>query len=159
MRRTAVLAFGALLASASLAAGQGLPEGTFASSQEGCAKLKQKTVAELGQDLGRKRQERNDHEEREIHKNDAVRHVFDFAEEGVMIDPHDADGGETRDVDKILRPQGEQSMRDAVIGRRSKFRRLKPQDQQRDGDREHAVAERFDTGRTFGHAHKDAFPG
>jgi len=51
MRRTALLALGALLASAGLAAGQGLPEGTFASSKEGCARLKQKTAAELGQDL------------------------------------------------------------------------------------------------------------
>lgn len=51
MHRAALLAFGTLLASAGLAAGQGLPEGTFASSKEGCAKLKQKTAAELGQDL------------------------------------------------------------------------------------------------------------
>ena len=51
MHRTALLAFGVWLASAGLAAAQGLPEGTFASSKEGCAKLKQKTAAELGEDL------------------------------------------------------------------------------------------------------------
>jgi hypothetical protein len=51
MHRTALFALGALLASAGLAAGQGLPEGTFASTKEGCAKLKRNTAAELGQDL------------------------------------------------------------------------------------------------------------
>jgi hypothetical protein len=30
---------------------QGLPEGTYASSKEGCTKLKSKTAAELGEDL------------------------------------------------------------------------------------------------------------
>ena len=45
------LAFAVLLAAGHLAAAQGLPEGMFASSKEGCAKLKQKTVAELGEDL------------------------------------------------------------------------------------------------------------
>jgi hypothetical protein len=51
MRRTALLAFGVWLASSGLALAQGLPEGIFASSKEGCAKLKEKTVAELGKDL------------------------------------------------------------------------------------------------------------
>ncbi len=51
MHRAALLAFGILVAASSLALGQGLPEGTFASSKEGCDKLKEKTVAELGQAL------------------------------------------------------------------------------------------------------------
>lgn len=51
MRRAVLLALGAWLASTGFALCQGLPEGTFASSKEGCAKLKEKTVAELGQDL------------------------------------------------------------------------------------------------------------
>jgi len=51
MHRAALLAFGAWLASSGFALAQGLPEGVFASSKEGCAKLKEKTVAELGQDL------------------------------------------------------------------------------------------------------------
>ena len=51
MHRAALLGIGLWLASSGLALGQGLPEGTFASSKEGCAKLKEKTVAELGQDL------------------------------------------------------------------------------------------------------------
>jgi hypothetical protein len=48
MRRTAVLVIGVLLATGGAAAAQGLPDGTFASSKEGCAELKQKTAAELG---------------------------------------------------------------------------------------------------------------
>jgi hypothetical protein len=51
MHRAALLAFGVWLASSSFALAQALPEGTFASSKEGCAKLKEKTVAELGQEL------------------------------------------------------------------------------------------------------------
>ena len=51
MHRAALLAFGVLLASAGLAAAQGLPEGIFASTKEGCAKLKQTSAAELGDDI------------------------------------------------------------------------------------------------------------
>lgn len=51
MHRVALLAFGLWLAAAGVALGQSLPEGTFASSKEGCAKLKEKTLTELGQDL------------------------------------------------------------------------------------------------------------
>lgn len=51
MRRAVLLGLGVWLAAAGVARGQGLPEGTFASSKEGCAKLKDKTVTELGQDL------------------------------------------------------------------------------------------------------------
>lgn len=50
MIRAAWLAIGVLLASASAAAAQGLPDGTFASTKEGCAKLKQNS-AELGDDI------------------------------------------------------------------------------------------------------------
>ena len=51
MHRAAALALGLWLAVASSALAQSLPEGTFASSKEGCAKLKEKTVTELGQEL------------------------------------------------------------------------------------------------------------
>jgi hypothetical protein len=51
MRRAALLALAAWLAGSGACLAQGLPEGTFASSKEGCGKLKEKTVAELGQDL------------------------------------------------------------------------------------------------------------
>ena len=51
MHRAALLGLGVWLAAAGVALAQGLPEGTFASSKEGCAKLKDKTVTELGQDL------------------------------------------------------------------------------------------------------------
>jgi hypothetical protein len=56
MRRIARVRLGAwllgsLLLGASAAMAQGLPEGTFASSEEGCAKLKDKTTQELGEDL------------------------------------------------------------------------------------------------------------
>ena len=47
MRRTALLAFGVWLASSGLALAQGLPEGIFASSKEGCAKLKEKSPVVL----------------------------------------------------------------------------------------------------------------
>jgi len=48
MPRVALVALLVLLASTRLAAAQGLPEGTFASTKEGCAKLKENSVAELG---------------------------------------------------------------------------------------------------------------
>jgi hypothetical protein len=51
MPRTALLMLGVWLLGTGLAAAQGLPEGTFASSKEGCAKLQSKTPAELGQAL------------------------------------------------------------------------------------------------------------
>lgn len=51
MHRAALLAFVVLLAAGSSAVAQGLPEGTFASSKDGCAKLKEKTAAELGDAL------------------------------------------------------------------------------------------------------------
>ena len=50
MARTALLAIGVALAWASAAAAQALPEGTFASTKEGCDQLKQKSAAELGDD-------------------------------------------------------------------------------------------------------------
>ena len=51
MRCTALLVTGIWLLSAGPLAAQSLPDGTFASSKEGCAKLKTKTPAELGEDL------------------------------------------------------------------------------------------------------------
>ena len=51
MFRAAWLAIGVLLASPSVAAPQGLPDGTFASTKEGCAKLKQNSAAELSDDI------------------------------------------------------------------------------------------------------------
>jgi hypothetical protein len=51
MKRTALLTFGVWLLDTGLAAAQGLPEGTFASSKEGCTKLQNKTPAELGEGL------------------------------------------------------------------------------------------------------------
>lgn len=51
MIRAALLAIGVLLTSVSVAAAQGLPDGTFASTKEGCAKLKQSSAAELGDDI------------------------------------------------------------------------------------------------------------
>ena len=51
MHRTALLMMGVWLLGTGFAAAQGLPEGIFASSKEGCTKLKTKTAAELGEDL------------------------------------------------------------------------------------------------------------
>jgi hypothetical protein len=51
MNRAVLLAIVVLLASASGAAAQGLPDGTFASTREGCAKLKEKNASELGDDI------------------------------------------------------------------------------------------------------------
>jgi hypothetical protein len=51
MHRAILLGLGVWLSAAGVALAQGLPEGTFASSKEGCTKLKDKTVTELGQDL------------------------------------------------------------------------------------------------------------
>jgi hypothetical protein len=51
MQRTALLVLGIWLLGAGLAEAQGIPEGTFASSKEGCTKLQGKTAAQLGEDL------------------------------------------------------------------------------------------------------------
>lgn len=51
MRRVALLVSGLWLLGTGLAYAQALPEGTFASEQDGCAKLEAKTPAELGEDL------------------------------------------------------------------------------------------------------------
>ena len=51
MHRTALVMMAIWLLGTSALAAQGLPEGTFASSKEGCAKLKTKTPAELGEGL------------------------------------------------------------------------------------------------------------
>ncbi len=51
MRYTVVCMLAIWLASAGGAAAQGLPEGTFASTEEGCTKLAAKTQAELGDDF------------------------------------------------------------------------------------------------------------
>jgi hypothetical protein len=55
MGRVALLALGLWLLGAGLAQAQGpeasLPEGSFASTQEGCTKLEKTTPAELGEDL------------------------------------------------------------------------------------------------------------
>jgi hypothetical protein len=51
MHRAALVAFVILSASAGFAAAQSLPEGTFASTKEGCAKLKQNGAGGLGDDL------------------------------------------------------------------------------------------------------------
>ena len=50
MRCTALLMTTIWLLGTSALAAQGLPDGTFASSKDGCAKLKTKTPAELGED-------------------------------------------------------------------------------------------------------------
>jgi hypothetical protein len=52
MTRVASLAIAVVLTSASVAGAQGLPDGTFASTKEGCAKLKENSAAELGDDIG-----------------------------------------------------------------------------------------------------------
>jgi hypothetical protein len=51
MQRTALAMFGIWLLGAGLAAAQDLPDGTFASTSEGCTELESKTPAELGKDL------------------------------------------------------------------------------------------------------------
>jgi hypothetical protein len=51
MRCTALLMMGIWMLGTSAVAAQALPDGTFASSKDGCAKLKIKTPAELGEDL------------------------------------------------------------------------------------------------------------
>jgi hypothetical protein len=51
MLRLAPCMIAALLVGAAPAFAQGLPDGTFASTKEGCAKLVGKTAAELGADL------------------------------------------------------------------------------------------------------------
>jgi hypothetical protein len=51
MRRTVLAMLGAWLLSAAVAQAQGLPEGTYASTQEGCTKLAAKTMTELGDDF------------------------------------------------------------------------------------------------------------
>ena len=51
MQRIATWMISAWLTGLSQALAQGLPDGTFASSKEGCAKLVSKTPAELGADL------------------------------------------------------------------------------------------------------------
>jgi hypothetical protein len=49
--RTALALISILLLGAASAAAQDFPDGTFASSSEGCEKLSSKTPAELGEDL------------------------------------------------------------------------------------------------------------
>jgi hypothetical protein len=51
MHRAALLALVIVSASANSAAAQGLPDEIFASTKEGCAKLKQTSVAELGDSI------------------------------------------------------------------------------------------------------------
>ncbi|HEX7533375.1 MAG TPA: hypothetical protein VF340_09070 [Methyloceanibacter sp.] len=51
MQRIALCMIAVWLVGAAPAHAQGLPEGTFASSKDGCAKLVSKTPAELGADL------------------------------------------------------------------------------------------------------------
>lgn len=52
MRPAALLAFGlGLFAAGGIAFAQGLPDGTFASTGDGCKALAGKTAAELGEDL------------------------------------------------------------------------------------------------------------
>jgi hypothetical protein len=51
MRRTVVVMLGFWLAGAATAFAQGLPEGTFASTQDGCTKLEAKKMSELGDDF------------------------------------------------------------------------------------------------------------
>jgi hypothetical protein len=51
MQRSALVMMAIWLLGTSALAAQGLPEGTFASSKEGCAKLKTKTPTELGEGL------------------------------------------------------------------------------------------------------------
>jgi len=51
MRRTIVGTLAIWLVSAGAGMAQGLPEGTYASSKEGCAKLEAKKMTELGDDF------------------------------------------------------------------------------------------------------------
>src|SRR6516225_9322033 len=51
MRCTLLGLLGLWLLGTGFASAQGLPEGTYASSKEGCTKLQSKTASELGEDL------------------------------------------------------------------------------------------------------------
>jgi hypothetical protein len=51
MRLIALVVLGGCLLVAEPAMSQGLPDGVYASTESGCAKLKQKTAAELGEEL------------------------------------------------------------------------------------------------------------
>ena len=51
MRKLLLVALGAWLGGTAAAFGEELPEGTFASSADGCAMLKTETAEELGEDL------------------------------------------------------------------------------------------------------------
>jgi hypothetical protein len=72
-----------------------------------------------------------------------VIHAVDEMEQPVMVDPHDADRREAGQVGRVRWPLLGQPRSERPFAR---MRHLELEDEQRDRDREHAVAERFDSG-------------
>jgi hypothetical protein len=90
---------------------------------------------------------RHQQQEREVQEQQRPVHAAEPVEEGVVVDPDDADGAEADDVGGVVGPLRAQRAQQA----RAHVRHVQVEHQQRDGDREHAIAEGLRARRDRGH--------
>ena len=63
-----------------------------------------------------------------------------------MVQPDDPDRQERSEVGEVRRPAGGEGTEEVAVGNLDGVWNLEVEDEQRDGDRHHAVAERLDPG-------------
>ena len=103
-----------------------------------------RTVEVIRQNRGWKRQPGDAEEQQQIERDQSIVFLVDETEQSVVIQPHDSDRHEAGEESQIRWPERQQRLpKRAAIG----FGNLDRQNQQRDGDGEHAVAERLDARR------------
>ena len=101
----------------------------------------------VGEQRGREGQERDPHQHEQVHEEEPAVGARDQLEHAVVVHPHDPDHHEREHVGDVGRPLVAERARE-VAG--AHVRDLDLEDQQRDRDRDDAVAEGFESARRRG---------
>ena len=100
---------------------------------------------ELRHKRRRVRDERDRHQEQDVQEEEEAVDANDVPEERVVVDPDDPDRYEADDVARVRGPLVEEDVSEGLT--LGQVRPLEEQHEQRDRDREDAVAERLEAGR------------
>ena len=103
----------------------------------------------VGQDRGGERDQGHRHQQQEVEKGELAVHPRDQVHHRVVVHPDDPDDEEADRVGGVVRPEVAEAAPEVVRGPRL-GRRTDVQHEQRDRDREDAIAERLEAG--GGHA-------
>jgi len=103
----------------------------------------------LGHEGGWEGVKRDHHQQQAIEEEQKMVFALDVPEQPVMVEPHDQNRPEARDVGQQRRPQRQQCRRQPAVRQGVQLGHMDVQRQQRDSDGEHAVAERLHAGSFF----------